>query len=415
MDNDKELIKELFQDLHELSLKQAEIYPQRQNQISYDLDQKLFEFSSFIIEESKKIKEKIPEKFLTITEEFKNYPVFIGGCIKSGTSLINNLLDYHPDLLVLFSDNFVIRSWLSATKRLSKIEYFYKIANFFISRLYNPNFLFPFDLLKGKTEELSLENYIKFAVYLRYFIFQSDKNEDEISSVARAIFAVNGQFERGNKPKMWVEKTPYNGLYFDLIKKIFPRAKFIYISRYPYDNMSSIKRWKLKSGKEYDFFFSLRGMRRSYQKSIINKKIYFNDVLVIRYEDLISNTESSIREICAFLGIGPNEGLNVPTIFGNPRMPNSSHYSVSKKESFKEGIIYKEFINKHKENLSEFEIYCINRKVGKYFNIFDYNLIELELGFIKKIFYSFKMYVGEIITIFKLIRNKVKGFINFKI
>ncbi len=97
----------------------------------------------------------------------------------------------------------------------------------------------------------------------------------------------------------WGDKTPHYIGDFDIIQKLFPDAKFIYIVRDGRDVALSLlqKNWgpnNISSCAEY-------------WKTLNKENVHFNrlkkngQLLTLRYEDLLDNAESNVRDIYKFL------------------------------------------------------------------------------------------------------------------
>ncbi len=73
---------------------------------------------------------------------------------------------------------------------------------------------------------------------------------------------------------------------------------------------------------------------------LILKKKYPNNIGIINYEEMINNTEMTMKKVCKFLNIKFSKKLLTPTVLGIPSLGNSS---FKKNEKFR-GKIYKKKI-----------------------------------------------------------------------
>lgn len=412
---DQEL-KKLLEEIFGLRIEQLKFYPCRHTPLRKEMDKRLEKILKTLIGEVKNKKlEEGTEKKLKKEEGnyFKGDPVFIGGCIKSGTTLLRNLLDYHPELVVLLNDSLVARHWMIQAKKLSKNDFYSNLAKVYTNRLFNLYENSSPDLLNGLDDDFG--GYKNFLIYLKYFVNQSENLANLISSLSKAVFMVNGQFDLGHQPKFWVEKTPFNSFYFEKILTIFPSAKFIYISRNPFDNLASIKKWFQRSKKPFRLSLELRGMKKSYRitKKLVKK--YPNQVLIIKYEDLVVDPKLKLNKITNFLNIKYNKSLEIPTTFGNPARPDSSHYQSDQKDQFEKGVIYKKFVNRSSEVLNDFEIFNVFRKIKKIACFFNYQLdLSKKISFWKKFIFQIRIAGGYFDSHFILLKNKIARLFSLK-
>ncbi len=128
--------------------------------------------------------------------------------------------------------------------------------------------------------------------------------------------------------------------------EIYPDGKLISVVRDAKNWYPSASRHILK--KYRDINLALSQWNESTQGMIRNKRQYGNRVCIILFEDLIRRTESVMRHLCDFLGIGFNHILLTPTFNTIPIKPNTSF------KLEKPGIMFSA-LERHK-NLSREEI-----------------------------------------------------------
>lgn len=99
--------------------------------------------------------------------------------------------------------------------------------------------------------------------------------------------------------KYFLEKTPRNSLVIKEIFDLFPDGKFIFLWRNPLAVLSSITeglcqgKWRLYDFK-IDVFKGLSNLIDAYQNNRAN-------VIAIRYEDLLTNTEDTVDKVLKYL------------------------------------------------------------------------------------------------------------------
>jgi protein-tyrosine sulfotransferase len=265
-----------------------------------------------------------------MSPESLNQPIFLLGAHKSGTSLLRSLLDGHPDLFVLpFETHFLqlanywvdyrLRRALPPPRSIADTKQAYMQLVESYNTLANPTadatLTGQFDLDRFRRElDLPAVDVVElFAVYVR------------------AVYAslTRQPFPAGRRV---VEKSTENAeLALDL-KQLFPTAKFIHIMRNPYANVVAIRWHHSRTGKRVNFknrfpvlITNLPALKNSYYHLYRNRRLLdAADYLVIRYEDLITAAEDTMRAVARFLSIPFTDGLLQPTSLGQLWQGNSS-------------------------------------------------------------------------------------------
>lgn len=152
-------------------------------------------------------------------------PCFLCGYMKCGTTLLLELLDGHPELIVLPGDSyFVDRIVEDDTPQESALQ---STWIGWVKRMVNPTGQSPFWIF-GKKQKY----YIRFYQYLQYWYHQLPNTwRSSVLSVVLAYYCANPA--KSSHPRKWVEKTPGNEFRRDKILKHFPNAYFIHIVRDP--------------------------------------------------------------------------------------------------------------------------------------------------------------------------------------
>jgi hypothetical protein len=130
-------------------------------------------------------------------------------------------------------------------------------------------------------------------------------------------------FTGSENAKRWVEKTTSTEIYALDVWKWFPNAKFIHVIRDPRDNWASLKSGWLSRYKNYND--ELQRLMQSMiergklglefalkNQEVIGKEQY----MLAKFEDITSNPEEVLPQICDFLGISYDPILQVPTVLG---------------------------------------------------------------------------------------------------
>jgi tetratricopeptide (TPR) repeat protein len=114
-----------------------------------------------------------------------------------------------------------------------------------------------------------------------------------------------------------VDKNPLNLLRLPVIRRVFPNAPIILVIRHPCDVLLSCYMQHFRSP---DFALLCKdpvtiatGMRRAFEFWYQQCEILTCHVLEIRYESLVSNFESEVRALAAYVGVPWNDAMLAPS------------------------------------------------------------------------------------------------------
>ena len=222
----------------------------------------------------------------------KNVPmVFILGKARSGTSLLQNLLDAHPKIIggpeskfatILYPRFAHIKKWTEAN-----------ILDF-VDKLYlEPLFTTLWKLDRNELKELllSVKDIADYSLICKIVYYQMRNGKDDLIYIS--------------------DKNPESILYIDTIEKIFPDVKFVHIVREPRDNVySQITSFKGRNTKFRAFQWV--AFNRIVEK---RKKKEPGKILTILYETLVNDTAETMKKVSDFLQIPFEDSMtqnNVP-------------------------------------------------------------------------------------------------------
>jgi hypothetical protein len=292
-------------------------------------------------------------------------PIFLLGAHKSGTSLLRSLLDGHPSLCVL-----------------PKECHFFQNSGYFVEyplRYSSPRKMNFKDLSK------SYVNYIKqqndnsdvfadsFGVscwdenqFVKYFSTCDISTPSSLMAayLASLFYSMTGHELPSNLRV--VEKSVENAEYAFAIKSMCSDAKFIHIVRNPYANMVSLR--KMKCSEKYMRICKLIGSLKNSWYYLFKNMSTIEDYMIVRYEDLIRNTEKILDNILNFLEIDYVPEMMIPTIQGSEWLGNSTS-----REKYSE--ISKAPLYAWKKSINDFEIHMANKVGDNVFTYFNYKKI----------------------------------------
>ncbi len=181
-------------------------------------------------------------------------PIFIVGHFRSGSTLVEQILAGH-----------------SAVETLGEIDYF--------MRLYN------------EQEGLLTSLY-------------ADNDANVLLNIASEYQQLTSAMSKLGNRRL-TDKRPDNLLLMGLIKRLFPRARFIHTQRNLLDNAISVYFQQLNDLSKYatsllafaDYDFQCQRLMRHWQA------IFGTCIFELRYEDMVNDPEANARELIDFLGL----------------------------------------------------------------------------------------------------------------
>ncbi|RMH57618.1 MAG: sulfotransferase [Candidatus Hydrogenedentota bacterium] len=290
--------------------------------------------------------------------------VVLTGIPKSGTSLLMDLLDGHPNYLLYpgepyfrvlmfrkYEDAFhMLADWLCEQSYVMTLKPEFRslvegkrsrysraidreILKPLIDRLENGRISDVIERAKIFSQEQNPWEKMNFDLFRDEFYDSFLRNlgsASECTILIRAVF--QGLYssldpEIRGKARMCLFKDP--GFFnFDLLKRDFPKAKCLFIARDLRGTFNSaLRSFQKQKGK----YMSRWNLRRFLFALNAGKTIFFpekffrirhsgfeNDIHVVKYEDCVLNTETTMRSIAQFLESDYDEILTVPTKFGIP-------------------------------------------------------------------------------------------------
>jgi hypothetical protein len=203
-------------------------------------------------------------------------PFFVLGCVRSGTTLLRDILRQHP--------------------RLESPEetHFFRWADPYASPRYERNYvgnkLFKTHREIDGVSDLNFHNGRVIA-----------RNRKEISDFYGKYYLE----ARNNVDGRWFDKTPQNVYGILLLGYMYPTAKFVHIYRSPLNVVSSLKEGRVMAKHE------VKGGINYWLESMIMLNEYkkmpggTDRILEIKYEDMVSDPKCYVDKIFEFVGEDP--------------------------------------------------------------------------------------------------------------
>jgi hypothetical protein len=194
-------------------------------------------------------------------------PIFIGGAGRSGTTLLRVMLDSHPSICC--------GPELKLTPQIAQWQQ-------------------------------SINNSMTYREVMRSY----GNDAQRVNASFRAMFdTLVENFLHASGKRRWAEKTPHNVVYMDALGQIYPNARFIHVIRDGRDVACSLQtmNWTDTSGKPLAYCRNIRDAAR-YWNEVVRAALnqakmpsLEGRVLVVRYEQLLANSETVMHQVLEFL------------------------------------------------------------------------------------------------------------------
>lgn len=289
----------------------------------------------------------------------KNYsPVFIVGCARSGTTLLRNLLNSHPEIKFPPESHFIL------------------------------DFYHLFGDPKTEKDVIRILDHIK--KHKRFKKFEICINKGEVKDIRRyseLIDYIYTKFIGKYDAKRWGDKTPLYVLDLKLLVKLFSNAKIIHIIRDGRDVADSII--KTYFGPNNTYLAAKYWKKHVEAGNSQGQSLGTSRYKEIKYEDLLNNSEQTLRSVCSFINIKYNKRINKV----------SPSYSTEKHRKFLKRArphnphtkIIKSNQNKWKQEMSEKDILMFESVAGDTLRKFKYETranINYNISFINLLYFN---------------------------
>jgi len=291
-------------------------------------------------------------------------PIFICGHRKSGTTLLHNLFDDHPDLLVYPIDLNLLYAYFpiyntdqySDTQRIDRLK---KILFRDLEvQLANEN-------ISGVIDIIGFEN-----------LFFARLNGADLTDMKKIITALLESYGEtmGRLGKIPLVKETSIELYLNDIIQWFPNSKFIHLVRDPRDNFAALKsgvqeHYSLLGEDEKQTLASLIfRTRQGLEMGKLNLDyLGAKSYKFINFSKLVANPHDVMIELSEFLTIEFLDSLIIPSRLG--RASKGNNFDGNKFKG-----ISAENTNRWRERISVFEAKIIEFHLGKLMKDFGYSL-----------------------------------------
>lgn len=293
----------LYRHVDELLELRARTYPRRVEPLFGELQAAIGELASTLRATAGTVAPEAPA--------FAATPAFVVGYYRSGTTLMLNLLQGHPEVVALPGESkhfSALRNVLAALPEERRVA---ELHAAWIRRLVSPDGLPPFWAL-GRPWEGGADLYAVFTRRLLAYAATREPAQDLLGVVAAALAATLGA-----EPRLWVEKTPRDELLVPVIVAAYPAARFVHMVRDPRATLASIEGFHREQYLA-SVPVAAAELRGSLEAARANaEQLGADRYLVVRYEDLVADPEREMRRVSSFLDLSWSDALVTPSSTAN--------------------------------------------------------------------------------------------------
>ena len=272
-----------------------------------------------------------------------NNLVFIAGCPRSGTTYFQKMFAALPN-----------------TRTSQELHLWYLVNSLW-------------DRWRNQHKAIDLDQ--RGGVGLALFVTQEDFLTHFRNFLIQLLKKVIPDLKQG---EIFIEKTPSNALYIDLIHTVFPKARIIYVLRDARDVVASLLAASNTWGKRWAPDNSKEAARIWRQHSAIARSelqhLPDNLHITVKYEEMIADPVARLSEIAAFLDIDASDhqimqavqvnSLDSVHLSGGTAIPRGMVENKNFKEP--EGFVRKVGDNRRwREKLSFYQRFWVWRVAGK--------------------------------------------------
>ncbi len=205
-------------------------------------------------------------------------PFFLVGCVRSGTTLVRDLLREHPRL--------------ASPEETHYFRWPHPFGNVDFMGVQESN-----EVLRQHRHMDGVEDEA-FAEILASATTRRDLQDRYAAAFLQA---------RGGEGRRWFDKTPQNVYGMLLLSAVYPQARFVHIHRHPLNVVASLKAGKVMARH------SLIGAINTWLEAVAIvqqfEQAWPDRVLNVGYERLTKDPEAEVNRILAFLGEEPLERI----------------------------------------------------------------------------------------------------------
>lgn len=258
-------------------------------------------------------------------------PFFILGSGRNGSTLLSSMLNQHSKIMIP-PEQWVLYEMIIKYKLLNFHDW-KDIINLLLGLISNEN-----------SNEGWNTNFQK--LYSK--LYSLDKTQKNLVKIIDEIYIHHAR-ENNIDFDIWGDKSPINTIYLKYIFPVYPLSKYIFLVRDGRDVISSyvkVQSYDIKLAT-WKWNYSIE----QYKK--LKKKIPHDQLLLIKYEELIDDTEEILKNIVKFLGYKyESKMINFQNSLDYLGVKNLNHHTKLHNKINKSGVqVWQTRLNKEEIDL----------------------------------------------------------------
>ncbi len=322
---------------------------------------------------------------------------FIIGMGRSGTTLLTNMLNSHSQIVSTPENEFVL-------------------------------FLKPHFQQKNFTDHNVVQEFVnclqlKYSKTISFWkpteeLYKSilslpDQNKN-YAEVCKLVYLHYPFLNKKETIKWIVDKNPVYSMSCKELKELFPKCKFIIITRDYRDNIVSRKKYADKGSSMYSLAASWNYFYAEIEQSKLKNQA---DFLEIRYEDLVEKPHFELTQLCEFLSLDYEDSMlnfqdlskQIKTHFKKTANPNdfekisTMHGNLEKEVTTDRVQAFTSFLSPNEIQLIDY--FCF--KTGQKYNYLPHTKIQIRVSLLDKIKYVSALFKMKMYYSLKPIFNRL--------
>ncbi len=289
--------------------------------------------------------------------------LFLCGHRKSGTTLLLNLLDGHPEIQTYPEDLCLMYGYFPHhIKMFSERDELKDRLDAVVFKMLERK-----ASKRGYLEKLPVDDFMR-----EFYRVTPSEDLSDINIVLPSLLSSYANVSNQHGKKFLAVKETSLEIYVDEMLQMFPSAKFVQLVRDPRDNYAAIKSGvksyysKLGESELESLASVLQRARIGLKCANMNRERLGDDRYhIIRFEDLVTDLQTEMSKLCRFLGLREDDALLAPTTFGVPQSGNNhegrAFYQVSNAN-----------VGQWKNRISDEEAQLIEFFMSNEMQLFDY-------------------------------------------
>jgi len=291
--------------------------------------------------------QRSPSRFLGTPDR----PLFIGGCPRSGTTLLRSMLDNHPELGIPHETNFVRPLWWQRI-HFGDLE---DPAN----RRRVAEWIFKDDSVRGGRLRSG-------RIRRNAAIRRVAGAPPTIGSIVQACLQLYAEL---HGKRRWGDKRPAYSGFIGMLFAMFPNAQYINVVRDPRGAVASQRLMNWDAPEVAVPAATARWEGAIHRADHFARSLRPDQLLDLRYEDLVSDPHATLQRVCTFAGLDAGDAIETMINAERPGTLRGVHERVT-------DPVTTDSIERWRERLAPSEVALIERGTQPLLERFGYRPVD---------------------------------------